>query len=182
MMIRKAFTNFMSILPIISSRLFRKEFILVADYSHIIFVLTVLKNHSNFRYKLLSCISGVDLLNKDYRFCVSYEILSLKYNVRLRIKTFFNEVMPLISSTRVYICANWWEREIWDMFGVFFSNHPDLRRILTDYGFEGHPLRKDFPLCGFTELRYNEVKKIVSSNYINFNQSYRNFFFENPWI
>jgi len=145
------------------------------------FSIRCLKYNFNYQYSLLSCISGVDLLGKRYRFSVVYDLLSLTFNSRLRIKVFLNETTPIYSLTSIYINANWWEREIWDMFGIFFNQHPDLRRILTDYGFEGNPMRKDFPLYGFIELRYDENKKRVVTEPTFLSQEFRSFNFQTPW-
>ena len=170
------------ILPIVSYQFFNKEVIVTTLIPFLNITLKILKNHINFQYKVLSCVSGVDLIEKSYRFCIVYDLLSLLNNTRIRVKVFTNSVVPLISATKIFINANWWEREIWDMFGVFFDSHGDLRRLLTDYGFEGHPLRKDFPLFGFFELRYNENKKRVVSEPLQLSQEMRNFVFESPWI
>lgn len=112
---------------------------------------------------------------------VSYELLSLTYNSRIRVKTFVNEYSILSSITPIFESANWWEREVWDMYGIYFENHPDLRRILTDYGFEGYPLRKDFPLIGFYEFRYNNNTKTIVADLVRFSQDYRYFNYEMPW-
>ncbi len=108
-------------------------------------------------------------------------MLSIRFNSRIRVKIVITELQPIDSITTIYKAAAWWEREAWDMFGIFFTNHPDLRRILTDYGFEGHPLRKDFPLSGFLEVYYNELKKRVVYEPINLSQQYRLFEFNSPW-
>ena len=123
----------------------------------------------------------MDFLGKDYRFSVVYDLLSLEFNSRLRVKVFTNEVTSLPSCTDVYINANWWEREVWDLYGIYFENHPDLRRILTDYGFEGHPMRKDFPLYGYIELKYDETKKRVVTVPVELAQDFRSFSFQTPW-
>ena len=115
-------------------------------------VMTFLKDHHNAQFANLVDITGVDMPTREYRFEIVYNLLSLRYNARIRVKTYTDEMTPLDSINEVFKAANWYEREIWDMFGVFFSNHPDLRRILTDYGFDGHPLRKDFPLSGYIEV------------------------------
>jgi NADH-quinone oxidoreductase subunit C len=130
---------------------------------------------------MLSCISGVDFLDKTYRFCVVYDLLSLTYNSRLRVKVFVNEITSVPSSVNVFINANWWEREIWDLYGIYFDKHPDLRRILTDYGFEGHPMRKDFPLSGYVEVRYSESKKRIVVEPLELTQEFRSFSFQTPW-
>ena len=115
-------------------------------------VLSFLKNHHNAQFASLVDIAGVDVPTREYRFEIVYNLLSLRYNSRIRVKTYTDEMTPIDSACSVFRAADWYEREIWDMFGVFFANHPDLRRILTDYGFEGHPLRKDFPLSGYVEV------------------------------
>jgi len=137
-----------------------------------------LKNHINYRFSILSCISGVDFIHSKYRFCVVYDLLSLDYNTRIRVKTFLNDSQFVDSITSIFINSNWWEREIWDFFGIFFNQNLDLRRILTDYGFEGYPMRKDFPLSGYFELNYNSNKKRVVFNLITLSQEHRFFNFE----
>lgn len=178
--------NFNSIIktsiPLISYQFLKREIILTTLVKYLNVTLKILKNHINFQYKVLSCVSGVDLLGFCYRFCVVYDTLSINNNSRLRIKVFTNTISPLKSTIRTYINANWWEREIWDMFGVYFESHNDLRRLLTDYGFEGHPLRKDFPLFGYFELRYSENKKRVISEPVQLTQEMRSFTFDLPWI
>lgn len=127
----------------------------------IIPVLSFLKDHHNAQFTNLADIAGLDMPTREYRFEVVYNLLSLRYNARIRVKTYTDEMTPLDSCNDVHKAANWYEREIWDMFGVFFSNHPDLRRILTDYGFDGHPLRKDFPLSGYIEVRFVQLDRNV---------------------
>lgn len=176
------FENFALIIPTLSYSNFKNiEFTSIVNYMDLIKVLKTLKNHINFQYNSLSCISGVDFLKTKYRFLVSYELLSIVYNLRLRIKVFINDFSILESSVSIYVNGNWWEREIWDMFGIFFTNHPDLRRILTDYGFEGYPLRKDFPLFGYTELRYDNSQKLIVFENVNLSQEFRVFTYENSW-
>jgi NADH/F420H2 dehydrogenase subunit C len=126
-------------------------------------------------------ITAVDYPTKTERFEVVYNLLSLQYNTRVRIKTQVSELTPLESLVPLYNSASWWERETWDMFGIFFSNHPDLRRILTDYGFEGHPLRKDFPLSGYVEVRYDDSEKRVLTEALELTQDFRYFDFASPW-
>lgn len=116
-------------------------------------VLQFLKDHHNAQFSNLTDIAGMDVPCRQYRFEVIYNILSLRFNSRIRVKTYTDELTPIDSCNDVYAAANWYEREIWDMYGVFFANHPDLRRILTDYGFEGHPQRRDFPLSGYVEVK-----------------------------
>lgn len=157
------------------------EICLVVSHDHLIQTLTFLKLHINYQYNLLTCISGVDFLSLKYRFCIAYDLLSLVNNARIRIKVYTNEVTPVYSCVCVYHSANWWEREVWDMYGIYFQNHPDLRRILTDYGFEGYPLRKDFPLSGYVELRYDSVKKRVVLEPLQLSQEFRSFNHEIQW-
>jgi len=173
--------NFKSLLPFLIYSEFKDEKVLVVSVTHLLVLMTILKKHINYQYKLLSCISGVDFLNVYYRFCVSYELLSLVYNTRVRVKIFIDEISCVSSIFSLYMNSNWWEREIWDMFGIYFDQHPDLRRILTDYGFEGYPMRKDFPLYGFIELRYDEGKKKVVVEPVELTQEFRSFSFETPW-
>jgi len=177
----KSFTNLTSLLPIYSVHQSNNENILLVSQSWLLFIVTFLKKHINYKYSLLTCISGVDLLDKTYRYSVVYEFLSLIFNSRIRIKVLLSNVMTGISITSVFKNANWWEREVWDLFGIYFVNHPDMRRILTDYGFEGNPLKKDFPLFGFIELRYNENKKKVVVEPIVLVQEFKMFNFEMPW-
>jgi len=153
------FNSIKKIIPILGYQKFKNETILISSLNNLLVCLTLLKGHIAFQYNLLSCISGVDSLNNKYRFSIVYELLSLRFNARLRLKVFLNELNFVPSIVFIFKNANWWEREIWDMFGIYFKQHPDLRRILTDYGFEGYPMRKDFPLTGFIELRYNDAKK-----------------------
>jgi NADH dehydrogenase (ubiquinone) Fe-S protein 3 len=157
------------------------ELTLVVNSSRIYEVLSFLKDHSNCQFKCLTEICGVDFPSRNQRFEVVYCLLSLTFNTRIRVKTIVDETTPLESVTSVYAGANWIEREVWDLFGVFFHGHPDLRRILTDYGFEGHPFRKDFPLGGYKEVRYDELKKRVVVEPVEFSQEFRSFDFESPW-
>jgi len=147
----------------------------------IIPVLSFLKDHHNAQFTNLADIAGLDMPTREYRFEVVYNLLSLRYNARIRVKTYTDEMTPLDSCNDVHKAANWYEREIWDMFGVFFSNHPDLRRILTDYGFDGHPLRKDFPLSGYIEYRYDDEKKRVVQEPVELSQEFRKFDLTAPW-
>lgn len=138
-------------------------------------VMTFLKDHSAAQYKCVVDITAADYPSRENRFEVVYNLLSVRYNARIRVKTYASEVSAVPSIANMYRGANWYERETYDMFGVFFENHPDLRRILTDYGFEGHPLRKDFPVTGYTELRYDEEKKRVVYEPLELTQAMRNF-------
>ena len=160
-------------IPTISCGLAKKEINIIALKLGLLILLKILKEHSGYRCIILSCISGVDFFEKKQRFLVSYDFLSLIKNFRIRMKLYTNEVEPILSSISVFINSNWWEREIWDLFGLFFDMHSDMRRILTDYGFEGHPMRKDFPLSGFFDTYYNEIKKKVTSDRTQYTQEYR---------
>lgn len=145
------------------------------------FILFFLKNNTYSQFKILTDIVVSDYPNKKKRFSIVYSLLSVKYSVRVNVKTWVSELEFVESSVNTFSSANWMEREIWDMYGIFFKNHPDLRRILTDYGFSGHPLRKDFPLSGFVEVRYDDnVNKIVTEP-VELTQAYRDFNFKNPW-
>ncbi len=126
-------------------------------------------------------VTAVDYPERELRFDIVYNLLSLTYNQRIRVKASLNEDTAIPSVTDIWKCANWWEREVWDMFGLMFKGHPDLRRILTDYGFEGHPLRKDFPLTGHVEVRYDEAEKRVVYEPIQLAQEYREFDSLSPW-
>ena len=172
---------FKKIIPIILFQNNVEENSLVINSENLKFSLICLKKHIGFQYQMLTYIAGVDLYGLFYRFCVVYDLLSITYNVRLRIKVYVTEITSLDSVTGIYINANWWEREVWDLFGIYFENHPDLRRILTDYGFEGFPLRKDFPLYGYVELRYDEIKKNIVVEPLELSQNFRYFEFETPW-
>ncbi|KAI8334511.1 hypothetical protein EDC96DRAFT_525319 [Choanephora cucurbitarum] len=138
-------------------------------------VMTFLRDHTNAQFKSVMDITAADYPTRDNRFEVVYNMLSMKYNGRIRVKTYASEISPVPSVVPLFSGANWQERETYDMFGVFFTGHPDLRRILTDYGFEGHPLRKDFPLTGYVEVRYDEEKKRVVSEPVELAQAFRNF-------
>jgi len=140
-----------------------------------------LKTNDKCRFKQLIDITAVDYPGKEKRFKIVYLLLSHENNLRIVINVHIDETVVVPSITKIFPSANWMEREVYDMYGVSFKDHPDLRRILTDYGFEGHPLRKDFPLTGHTEVRYNEAKKKVISEPVKLDQQYRNFEFESPW-
>ena len=132
-------------------------------------------------FNQLADVCGVDWPEREKRFDVVYNLLSLKLNQRLRVKVATDESTPVPSVTPIYSSAGWFERETYDLYGVWFSDHPDLRRILTDYGFEGHPLRKDFPLTGFVEVRWDDVQKRVVYEPVKLTQEFRNFDFLSPW-
>jgi NADH dehydrogenase (ubiquinone) Fe-S protein 3 len=142
---------------------------------------TFLKYHTAAEYTQISDITAVDYPTKDQRFEVVYNMLSIRHNSRLRIKTYADEATPVPSLCDLYDGANWYEREVYDLFGVFFVGHPDLRRIMTDYGFDGHPLRKDFPMTGYTEIRYDEEKKRIVVEPLEMTQAFRNFRAGRTW-
>ncbi|KAL4234090.1 NADH dehydrogenase Fe-S protein subunit 3 ndufs3 [Mactra antiquata] len=140
-----------------------------------------LRDHHHAQFLNLSDLTAIDVPTRPYRFELVYMLLSLRYNARIKVKTYTDELTPIDSITPVLPAANWYEREVWDLYGVFFSNHPDLRRILTDYGFEGHPFRKDFPLSGYVEVRYDdEVGRCVIEP-LELAQEFRKFEFSSPW-
>ncbi|SMQ50119.1 unnamed protein product [Zymoseptoria tritici ST99CH_1A5] len=134
-----------------------------------------LKYHTAAEFTCVADITAVDYPTRDQRFEVVYNLLSVRHNARIRVKTYADEATPVPSICDLYDGANWYEREVYDLFGVFFVNHPDLRRIMTDYGFDGHPLRKDFPLTGYTEIRYDEEKKRIVVEPLELTQAFRNF-------
>jgi NADH dehydrogenase (ubiquinone) Fe-S protein 3 len=171
----------LKISPILNFKINKQELIVNVYYTDIIKILLVLKLHTNSQFKYVSDISVIDYPENKNRFVIVYNLLSIRYNSRIRLKTSLNILKPIESITPLYSCANWWEREIWDMFGIFFIGHPDLRRILTDYGFEGFPLRKDFPLNGFLEARYDYVSKTIIFESIQQSQKFNLFSFKNPW-
>jgi NADH-quinone oxidoreductase subunit C len=149
--------------------------------SAIIRVLTFLRDDPRCLFLSFIDICGADYPGREKRFDVVYHLLSPRRNARIRVKVQTDEATPVPSVITVFPAANWYERETYDLYGVLFSGHPDLRRILTDYGFEGHPLRKDFPLTGFVELRYDEEQKRVAYQPVRLNQEFRNFDFLSPW-
>ncbi|KAG5362483.1 putative NADH-ubiquinone oxidoreductase 30.4 kDa subunit [Yarrowia sp. C11] len=143
--------------------------------SAVIPVTTFLRDNTSTQYKSIIDITAVDYPSRENRFEVVYNFLSVRHNSRIRLKTYATELTPVPSITCLYEGANWFEREAYDMYGVFFEGHPDLRRIMTDYGFEGHPLRKDFPLTGYTEVRWDEEKRRVVYEPLELTQAFRNF-------
>lgn len=144
-------------------------------------VLDFLKNDINSQFDFFTDVTVIDYPENDKRFEVVYFLLSTKYNTRLKVKVHVNEMTLLESVVPIYAAANWPERESWDMFGIYFNNHPDLRRLLTDYGFNGHPLRKDFPLNGYFSVRYDDTQKIILYEPTELSQEYRNFDFQSSW-
>ena len=151
------------------------------DVENLISTILFLKTNEKCRFKQLIDITAVDYPEKEKRFKIVYLMLSLEKNLRIVINIYINEKIVVPTITKIFPSANWMEREVFDMYGISFKDHPDLRRILTDYGFEGHPLRKDFPLTGHTELRYSETKKKVISEPVKLDQEYREFDAESPW-
>jgi len=159
----------------------KDELTLYTAPSAVLPVLEFLRDHSQCQFKSVVDISGVDFPEREKRFEVVYHLLSVKHAGRIRVKTYANEADGVPSATGLFRGADWYEREAWDLYGIMFTGHPDLRRILTDYGFEGHPLRKDFPLTGYTELRYDEERKRVVYEPLQLTQSFRNFESQSPW-
>ncbi len=157
------------------------ELVLMTDLTHIVPLLTFLRDDEECLFSQLMDVTAIDTPARVERFELVYNLLSLKKNCRIRVKLSVAENVGVPSAVEVYPSAGWFEREVWDMYGVFFMYHPDLRRILTDYGFEGHPQRKDFPLSGYVEMRYDEDQKRVVYEKVKLNQAYRSFDFLSPW-
>jgi len=157
------------------------ELMVTARGPSIVKTMTYLRDDPVCLFKVLIDICGVDFPEREQRFEVVYNLLSLRHNRRIRVKVVTDEVTPVPSLTQVFSAAGWFEREAWDLYGIFFSDHPDLRRILTDYGFEGHPMRKDFPLTGYVEVRYDEDRKQVVYEPVRLPQDFRTFDFLSPW-
>jgi len=157
------------------------ELMLDVAAGEIVAVLTYLRDDPHCKFRQLIDLTGVDWPERPLRFDVVYNLLSIELNQRVRVKTQTDERTPVASVTGVFPAAGWFEREAWDMYGIMFSDHPDLRRILTDYGFEGFPLRKDFPLTGYVEVRYDEAEKRVVYEPVSLTQEFRRFDFISPW-
>ena len=158
-----------------------KELLIEINENDLIQIVQVLKSDEKFKFRQLIDIAGVDYPDEEKRFKLVYLFLSHENNNRLKLSIKFDTKQVINSITKIFPSANWMEREVFDMYGIKFKNHPDLRRILTDYGFKGHPLRKDFPLTGFNEVRYSEKEKKVIYEPVKLEQNYRNFDFESPW-
>ena len=158
-----------------------EELLIFINENNLIDVIQFLKSNENCKFRQLIDIAGVDYPNDEKRFQLVYLLLSHEHNLRIKVSIRFQVDQNISSLTKIFPSANWMEREVFDMYGVRFKNHPDLRRILTDYGFKGHPLRKDFPLTGFNEVRYSEKEKKVVYEPVKLEQNYRNFDFESPW-
>ena len=163
------------------SVIINEELTVEVNVNDLIEVVQFLKSNDKCKFRQLIDIAGVDYPEKDKRFQLVYLFLSHENNIRIKILIKFQLDESINSLTKIFPSANWMEREVFDMYGIKFKNHPDLRRILTDYGFEGHPLRKDFPLTGHTEVRYSEDQKKVISEPVKLEQNYRNFDYESPW-
>jgi NADH-quinone oxidoreductase subunit C len=163
------------------STLLRDELTIIVPNGEIVAVLTTLRDDSQCLFEVLIDLCGVDYPERSKRFDVVYHLLSPRNNQRLRVKCETDEDTPVPSVVGVFAAANWYEREAYDMFGILFSGHPDLRRILTDYGFQGYPLRKDFPLTGYVEVRYDDDAKRVVYEPVRLTQEFRSFDFESPW-
>ena len=157
------------------------ELTIEINENDLIEVIQFLKSNERCKFRQLIDIAGVDYPDSEKRFQLVYLLLSHENNIRIKVSTQFQLNQIINSITKIFPSANWMEREVFDMYGIKFKNHPDLRRILTDYGFKGHPLRKDFPLTGFNEVRYSEKEKKVIYEPVKLEQNYRNFDFESPW-
>ena len=166
---------------ILSSEIRHGELMLRVQREAVARVMKFLRDDANCQCKMLVDLCGVDWPERPERLEVIYNLLSLKHNQRVRVKVSTNEDTPVPSVTSVFSAAGWFEREAWDLYGILFSDHPDLRRILTDYGFQGHPLRKDFPLTGYVEVRYDEEQKRVVYQPVRLTQEFRSFDFLSPW-
>ena len=164
-----------------NSKISHNQLYLSIDNEDLIDVILFLKTNNNTKLKQLIDITAVDYPEETKRFKMVYLLLSHEFNYRVLIDCLINENEIVSSLTKIFPSANWMEREVFDMYGIKFKDHPDLRRILTDYGFEGHPLRKDFPLTGHTEVRYSEEEKKVINEPVKLEQNYRNFDYESPW-
>ena len=164
-----------------SSKINHNQIYINIDSKDLIDVILFLKNNETTKFRQLIDITAVDFPQNDKRFKLVYLFLSHEYNTRLILDCYINEEEVVPTTTKIYPAANWMEREVFDMYGIVFKDHPDLRRILTDYGFEGYPLRKDFPLSGHNEVRYSEDEKKVIYEPVKLEQDYRNFDYDSPW-
>jgi len=166
---------------VLKSEDLKGELTLTAEGAHVVRLMSFLRDDPRCAFKLLMDVCGADYPDRERRFDVVYHLLSVRHNLRIRVKVETDEATPVPSVTGVFSAAGWFERETWDMYGIFFADHPDLRRILTDYGFEGHPLRKDFPLTGYVEVRYDDEQKRVVYEPVKLVQEFRSFDFQSPW-
>ncbi|WP_159713127.1 NADH-quinone oxidoreductase subunit C [Geminicoccus flavidas] len=166
---------------LLDARIAYDELTIEVPAQRIVDVLTVLRDDPGCLFKVLLDVTAVDRPENEQRFTVVYHLLSMKHNRRIRVVAATDEFTPVPSVVPVFSTANWFERETWDMYGVMFSDHPDLRRLLTDYGFDGHPLRKDFPLTGYVEMRYDPEQQRVVYEPVKLRQDFRSFDFLSPW-
>ena len=166
---------------VLASEIVNDELIITSRPDAVVKVLTYLRDDVNCQFKQLMDVCGADYPEREPRFEVVYNLLSLNHNNRVRVKVQTDEMTPVPSVSGVFSSAGWWEREAWDLFGIYFADHADLRRIMTDYGFDGHPLRKDFPLTGYVEVRYDDEQKRVVYEPVKLTQEYRSFDFLSPW-
>lgn len=166
---------------VLSAEIINDELVVNARREAVCKVLTFLRDDANCLFKLLMDVCGADYPDREERFDVVYNLLSMSHNLRVRVKVTTDEETPVPSVTGLFSSAGWFERETWDLYGIFFDGNPDLRRIMTDYGFEGHPLRKDFPLTGYVELRYDDEQKRVVYEPVKLTQDFRSFDFLSPW-
>ena len=164
-----------------SSRIRHEQLEIQIDKESLLDVVIFLKKNNSTKFRQLIDITAVDYIGSENRFKMIYLFLSHEYNLRINLTFNVNENELVNSLTKIFPSANWMEREVFDMYGIKFNDHPDLRRILTDYGFSGHPLRKDFPITGHTEVRYSEEKKKVVYEPVKLEQNYRNFDYSSPW-
>ena len=166
---------------LIDGRVTKDQIVIKAPVATVADTLASLRNDNYAAFNQLSDLTAVDYPERPDRFEMVYQLLSMKNNMRMRVLAAVGEGQAVPSMTSVYSAANWAEREAWDMFGIFFAGHPDLRRLLTDYGFEGHPLRKDFPLTGHVEVRYDDTQRRVVNEPVSLVQEFRDFDFLSPW-
>ena len=166
---------------LISSQLNKGEIEITVDASNLVDAMGQLRDNANFLFSTLMDVTAVDYPSREVRYDVVYHMLSMKHNQRIRVKVMTSSEQIIPSVTSVWNAANWFEREVWDMYGLMFSGHPDLRRLLSDYGFDGHPLRKDFPLTGHVEVRYDSEQGRVVYEPVKLQQEYRTFEYSSPW-
>ena len=184
---KKTLTDYIDLLSVSMKNFDCKIFIsnseicIIASKTDFIKIVHFIKDHPTTNFSLLVDMCAVDYPDQKERFEIIYNFLSISQNLRLRLKLRIHDNDSVESISNIYPCSNWYEREIWDLFGISFINHPDLRRILTDYGFEGHPLRKDFPLTGFVQVKYDDEKKQVINEPVKLDQEYRSFENLSPW-
>ena len=179
--IEKTLETIQSNIALIGSKIVNEQIEIIIDKENLISSIIFLKDNIDCQFKQLTDLAGVDYPSRKSRFEIVYHFLSFKFNFRIRVKILIEEDSSIESLTPVFPSANWFEREAFDMYGIQFTGHPDMRRILTDYGFEGYPLRKDFPLTGNVEVRYNEIEKKVVYEPVKLQQDYRNFDIQSPW-